>query len=72
MYQYNPEKFTLVQCQETQEHFGIRKVYNAVFAQDHKNALFPCHKFTVDGNLEETPTVFKKRSLLRLSSLEEE
>jgi hypothetical protein len=68
MYEYDTEKFSLVHCQETQEYFGIRNVYKSAFDLNHKEGLFPCHKFNPDGTLEDTPTVFKKRSLLQISS----
>lgn len=67
MYKYDTEKFTLVQCQESQEYFGIRTVYSSAFDLNHKEGIFPCHKFYEDGTLEDTPTVFKKRNLLKIS-----
>ena len=64
MYHYNTEKFTLVQCQETNELYAIRSVYNPVFESANKDILFPCHKFNEEGDVAETPTIFKSRNIL--------
>ena len=67
MYDHIPNNFTLVQCQESKELFGIRSIYKSIFESASKEAIFPCHKFDANGQLEDTPTIFKSKDGLRMA-----